>query len=46
MGQLEEFSDAAARLKGFEDRLEKRMSSKLKEGIEQLDAQVPPHLWS
>jgi histidyl-tRNA synthetase len=44
MGQLEEFSDAAARLKGFEDRLEKRMSSKLKEGIEQLDAQVPPHL--
>ena len=37
MGQLEEFSDAAARLKVFEDRLEKRMSSKLKEGIEQHD---------
>jgi len=40
MDQLEEFSDATARLKTFEDRLEKRMSSKLKEGIEQFDAQA------
>ena len=40
MGQLEGFGDAAARLKTFEDRLEKRISSKLKEGIELHDAEA------
>jgi len=39
MGQIEEFSDAAAKLKDFEDRLEKRMSSKLKEAIEHVSIQ-------
>jgi hypothetical protein len=40
MGQMEEFQDAVARLEAFEDRLEKRASSKLNEGIERLDSQA------
>ncbi|KAJ1471812.1 oligomeric Golgi complex subunit 7 [Baffinella frigidus] len=40
MGHMEEFKDAAERLSAFEDRLEKRVSSKLKEGIENLDVQA------